>query len=120
HNCDATAARPLLFSGVQEHDGEDEQHHNRARIDDHLDGCDELGSEQQVLDRQRRQYGNQRQGTVDRMPLGEEVYRPSYADGSEHYENHPMNHENSACSSGPDGQLASEPRTNFAMRLSDL
>ena len=44
----------LFFSGIQQHDDEDKQHHDGAGVHDHLHRGHELRAQQQVFDRQRR------------------------------------------------------------------
>ena len=57
--------RRRLRARVQQHDDEDEQHHDGARIDDHLRGGDELGAQQQVQHRQRAHDADQRKRARD-------------------------------------------------------
>ena len=56
-------------AGVQQHDDEDEQHHDRAGINDHLRGRDELRAQQQIQHRQRAHHADQRERARDRMRL---------------------------------------------------
>ena len=67
--------RPLLRlrAGVQQHDDEDEQHHDGARVDDHLRRRDELRAQQQVQHRERAHHADQRERARDRMRLHHHV-----------------------------------------------
>ena len=47
-----------------EHDAEQEQHHHRADVDEHLGDGDELGRQQQVLRGGAGQHDDQRQRGV--------------------------------------------------------
>ena len=38
----------FLDAGIEQHDDENEQHHHRSRVDDDLNGGNELGAEQQI------------------------------------------------------------------------
>ena len=49
----AAALGALFFAGIQQHDDEDEQHHDRAGVHDHLHRRHKLRAQQQVFDRQR-------------------------------------------------------------------
>src|SRR4051794_35423482 len=41
----AAASQRFFFAGIEQHDGEDEQHHDGAGVDDDLHGGDELRAE---------------------------------------------------------------------------
>ena len=50
---DAAAPGALFFSGIQQHDDEDEQHHDRARVNDDLHRGHKLRAQQQIFPRER-------------------------------------------------------------------
>ena len=85
-NRHATAFGPFLFPRVQQHDGEDEQHHNRAGIDDQLDRGDELSAQQQIFAGQSAHNRDQRKGAIDGMPLRQQVHRSRHANRPESQE----------------------------------
>ena len=64
----ARPARPrCLVSRPDVRDHEQEHHHHRARVDEHLRGGDELRGEQQVEDRERAEVPDQRERRVERV-----------------------------------------------------
>ena len=92
HRHPAALAQALFCAGIQQHDDEDEQHHDRPRIDDDLYGGDELRSQQQIKQRQRAHHDDERERAVDRVLLHQEVDRPSYAQRREDEEKYKSKH----------------------------
>src|SRR5260370_28723191 len=54
----SAAGGSLLFAGIQQHDDEDKEDHNRAGVNDHLRGGEELGPERPVEDGERHHHDN--------------------------------------------------------------
>ena len=79
----AAAFCVFLLACIEQHDHEDEQHHNGARVDDHLHGRDEFRTQQQIFRRQRTHHDHQRKCAVDGMRLCNQVDRTRYADRTE-------------------------------------
>src|SRR5260370_7150395 len=52
---------------AQERDHEEEQHHDRAGVDDQLRDEDELRAEEQELDRQRKHHHHEAEDGADRL-----------------------------------------------------
>ncbi len=71
--CGAAAEGALFAAGVEQHDDEDEQHHDRAGVDDDLGDGEKLRAEQQVEDGQRGHDHDQRKGAVNGMGLHQEI-----------------------------------------------
>src|SRR5215470_18372176 len=63
----------LFLAGVQEHDDENEQHHDRAAVNDDLNSRHEFGAHEQVQAGQSDHHHDQGQRTVDRMPLQDQA-----------------------------------------------
>src|SRR5262249_6897918 len=57
----------VLRSGVEQHDDEDEEHHDGARVDDHLRGRDELTAQQQIEYGERHHHTDQRKRARNRL-----------------------------------------------------
>jgi len=89
---DVAALGALFFASIEQHDDEDEEHHDRAGVDDHLHGSHELGAQQQVFDRERSHHHHQRQGAADGVRLREQVDGSRYANGSENHKQDQMQH----------------------------
>ena len=79
----AAALGVLLFAGIQQHDGNHKQNHDRAGVDDHLHGGHKFRAQQKILGSQRGHHHDQRQRAVDGMALHQQVDRPRHADRSE-------------------------------------
>jgi hypothetical protein len=71
---------------VQVHDHEQEQHHDRAGVDDDLHHPDELGAEQQVEAGQRAEREHEEQGTRHRIAVQDDHQARADQDGREHRE----------------------------------
>src|SRR5208282_1200691 len=54
-------------AGIEQHDYEDEQHHDRSGIDNHLHGGDEFRAEQQVQHGERDHDEDERKRAVNRL-----------------------------------------------------
>ncbi len=89
----AAVSCPLLNSGVEQHDDEDEQHHDRTGINDDLHGGDKLRPQQQVNHGERSHHHNQRQRAVDGMLLREQVNGAAHAHRRENKEKNQMQHD---------------------------
>src|SRR5258708_5821232 len=89
---DAAAATSFFFSGVEKHDHKDEEHHDRAGVNNHLDGGHKLRAQQQVDQRQRHHHHHQRKSAVDRVALYEQVDRPCHTDQAEDDEQYLVDH----------------------------
>src|SRR5205823_8620225 len=79
---DAATLASLIDPGIKQHNHEHKQHHDRAGIDDDLNGSQELRPQQQVDKRQRAHDHHQRQGAVDRVALGKQVDSSCYAENA--------------------------------------
>ena len=86
----ATAEGPrmseLRVPQVEQHDHEEEQHHDRAGVDQHLDRGDELGVEQHVDGGQREHGGHQPERGAHRVALQDAERRRDHGDGGEDVE----------------------------------
>ena len=60
-------ARPVLGGGIEEGDDEDEEHHHRARVNDELDGEEELRVEDEEDGREQAHGEHEGQRRVDRL-----------------------------------------------------
>src|SRR5205085_2315802 len=76
----------LLLLDVQQHDHEDDQHHDRAGVNDHLHGSDERRRQQYVKARQRDEHANQRDRAVERIALRHHRQRAADRHCPEKYE----------------------------------
>ena len=74
----ARAQRPVLPADVG--DDEDVEDHDRARVDDHLGGGDELGAQQQEQRRQPEQVADEREHRVERVAQDDRAERPGEGD----------------------------------------
>src|SRR6266542_1020386 len=70
-------------SQVQQHDHEEEQHHDRAGIDQHLEHRDELRVEQHEQRGEREQGDDQPQRAGDRVPARDAQQRAQHRDDAE-------------------------------------
>ena len=82
----------VFYAGVQKHDHEDEQHHDRSGIDNHLHRRHKLRAQQQIFHRERAHDHDQRQRAVDGMPLHQQIYRAGNAHQPKHRKYNQMKH----------------------------
>src|SRR3984957_12296066 len=71
--CGEAAEGALFAAGVEEHDDEDEQHHDRAGVDDDLGDGEELRAEKQVEDGEGGHNDDERERAVNGMGLHQEI-----------------------------------------------
>ena len=76
----------VLVRRVQQHDDEEEQHHDRAGVDDDLNDRDERRVEQDVQTGERAERGDEQQHAVDRIALRDDEQRRHDRDRREHVE----------------------------------
>ena len=89
HRNPAAVCSALFHAGVEQHNHEHKQHHDRAGINDDLHRSDKFGPQQQINHRQRSHHNNQRQCAVDRVLLRQEVDCTSDTDRREDEEREP-------------------------------
>jgi hypothetical protein len=71
---------------VEEHDHEQEHHHDRARVDDHLNRGDELRAQHDVQRGEREQRVDEPERRGDRTASGDEQQRAGDRDDAEEVE----------------------------------
>ena len=76
----------LFARRVQQHDDEQEEHHDRAGIDDDLNDRDERRIEQHVQAREPDERSDQQQHAVDGIRLHDDEQRRADGDRREHVE----------------------------------
>src|SRR6266567_2989316 len=87
----------LLFD-VKQHDHENNEHHDRAGVDDHLHGRDKRRCQHQVQAGQRNEDADQRDGAVERMALRHHCNRAADCQSGKKYEEKRSRHRLSAMS----------------------
>src|SRR5579859_1261472 len=65
--------RVLFFAGVQKHDDEEEEDHDRAAVDDDLDHGDKFGAHEEIKSGEANHDDDKRKGAVNRMALPHET-----------------------------------------------
>ncbi len=78
----SAALGALLFTGVEQHDHENKEHHDRAGVNDHLHRGNEFRAQQKIFDRKGSHHRDQRKRTVDGMALYQQVDRSRHANRS--------------------------------------
>jgi hypothetical protein len=81
----AAGAHRLLLE-VEQHDHEQEEHHDGARVHDDLDGREEVGLERDEDDGEREQRADERQGCVHRLAQQHHAERADHHHDREHDE----------------------------------
>src|SRR5205823_12603630 len=72
---------------IQQNNHKDEQHHDRAAIDNDLHGRNELRTHQQIESSERHHHHDQRKRTVNRMLLQNQVDCSDYGERGQDEEN---------------------------------
>src|SRR6185312_9004561 len=90
--CDLAAGRVFFRAGIQKHDDKDEQHHNGAGIDDHLNRSYKFSAQQQVDQRQGGHHDHQRKSAIDGVALHKQVDCAGHADQSKNDEQYLVKH----------------------------
>src|SRR5258708_20298264 len=78
----------LFFASVQEHDDQDEEHHNRATVDDDLHRSDEFRTHQQVETGESDHHDDYQNRAVDRMLLQNQPEPADDSDSNHQQETH--------------------------------
>ncbi len=76
----------LFLLDVQQHDDKDDEHHDRAGVDDHLDSGDERRREHHVETSERNEDADQRDRAVERITLRNDSNRAADRESGEEYE----------------------------------
>src|SRR5688572_5279640 len=82
----ATKVITVIMTEVEQHDDEEEQHHDRARIDDDLDRRNEVRAEQHVDCREAEEREHQEQQARDRVVAHDHAHAAADGDRGEHQE----------------------------------
>src|SRR5215470_11703957 len=81
--CNFRKVGALFFSGIQEHDDEDEENHDGAAVNDDLHSGDKFRAHQEIETRETDHNDDKRKSAVNRMLLQDEAERAEDGESGE-------------------------------------